>query len=155
MRAAVADLASAGFQQPAERAGEVGRVVGSPPQGAEPQIPVQVRGRRCIGLAQTADGILVVPAGDPIHLAHDPVADGAACVPRAPTGPALGTHLHLAVVLAGRRHHGPPLAHRDGGGLLDVHVLARFAGMHGLYGVPVIRSGDHDRINILRRQMWR
>ena len=55
----------------------------------------------------------------------------------------------LRLVLASRRHHGPPLAHRDRSRLLDVDVLARLASVDGLHRVPVIGRSDHDGVDVL------
>ena len=61
----------------------------------------------------------------------------------------MGTDLDDPVVLPRRLDHGPPLRDRHRQGLLDVHVLAGPARLDHLDRMPVVRRGDHHRVDVL------
>ena len=112
MRTPITNLAPSRFEKPAEGAGTIGRVVFPTAHRTKPQIPIEFRRWRSIGLIAT-DRICVVPTSHLVHFADHAVANGAAGVVRAPTGASLCTDLHFAPVCTSGRDHGSPLLHGD------------------------------------------
>src|SRR5262245_5796616 len=64
-------------------------------------------------------------------------------------GALLRADLDHAFVLARRLNHLAPFVYGAGDGLLDVNVLARLTGHHGLQRMPVVGRGDDHRVNVL------
>jgi hypothetical protein len=60
----------------------------------------------------------------------------------------LGADLHDALVFAGGGDGDLPFQDVVAGGLLDVDILPREAAVDGLQGVPMVGSGDHQRVDV-------
>src|SRR5262245_15951359 len=63
-------------------------------------------------------------------------------------GALLRADLDHAFVFARRLNHLAPFVYGARDGLLDVNVLARLTGHHGLQRMPVVGRGDDHRVNV-------
>ena len=149
MRPAVPDLAAAGFHQPAEGTRTVTRIVGTPAQGAEPHVPVELGRWIAVRKGILVIGGFVVPAVDLGDPAYETVTQGPAgvvgrfarCVPGHRPG-LLRLCLRAASTMAW------PSRTVTDDGFSTYTCFAGLAGMHGLNRVPVIGGGDHHRVDV-------
>mgnify|MGYP003305567023 CR=1 FL=1 len=147
VRAAVTDLSATEFEEPAKVEMNTLDVVVHVAHGAEPHIPIEIRWSRAIRLT-TADGVLVMPAVDLLHLADHSVPDIRSRGIGRAGGAALGADLHHSPAALGRIAPGPAFFDGRRGRLLDVNILAGLAGHDRHHPVPVVRGSDHDAIEI-------
>src|SRR6476469_10623984 len=130
MRAAVPDLAAAEIHQPAECAMRVFDVVRNPARGADPGIVVE--GRRGRGVRRPiALRAGVVPAGNLTDLTNPTALDVVVGLPCSHLRTALAAYLNHASVAFGCVHHGASFLDGVASRLLDVYILAGFAGQDG------------------------
>src|SRR5262245_58913699 len=147
MDAVVADVAAPEVVPPAPDAGQQVRAVGYGRRRPQPEIEVEVGGRRGrLRLADRAPALAVPGLGhqDLADLAALDLLDGLA---HAGGAAALRPHLEALPRAARRLHHQPPLADIVARWLLDVDVLPRLEGEDRRRSVPVVGGGDEDRID--------
>src|SRR5262249_37100886 len=139
--AAVADLASAKVEQPAELSMRVFRIVGNVAGRTEPRVVVELRWRRRIG-CPVARGTGVVPAVDFADRADMSVPDVRAGMIGGGLRASLRANLYDAAVTLGGLRHSAAFLDRQAGRLFDVDVLARFARHDRHQGMPMVGSRD-------------
>jgi hypothetical protein len=120
-------------------------------RGPQPHVPIQTGGRVARGRRADAVRRHVV---DAVGLGHGHLADVAPAhafreLAEMRTGTPVGAHLHHPLRFVCHPDHPAAFLQRVGEGLLDVDVLARPARVDGLEGVPVVRRGDEDRVDVL------
>src|SRR6185436_15748142 len=125
-----------------------GLLVGQPGRRAQPQLVVEVGGRRPAHRGLGHGGQRVVPAGGVADLADAPLADVLHHPLEVRARALLRADLHHAVGLAGGLDHEAAIADVVRGRLLDVDVLARFTGEDGHGRVPVLGRGDDHRVDL-------
>ncbi len=127
---------------------------------AEPHVPVDevLAGLvRPGGLVQRAErperavpaGIAVVAALRPGDLADAAALDDLAGLPELVLGGEVGADLEDLPVLPDGVPHLDGLLHREGHGLFAVDMLSGVHGGDGDGGMPVVRRGDEDRVDVL------
>ena len=121
--------------------------VGEPRRLTEPMIPVELGGNRLgvIGTLRRGTGAAGV---DLFDLADRPRHDDRGHVMAVIFHHALGTAGDDAVVLSGRGDDLPALHQREGERLLTVDIFARLAGVDRHSGVPMVRGGDRNDVQI-------
>src|SRR5581483_12239460 len=97
------------------------RVVGPPARRAEPQFPIEFRGRRFL-LAPSAGPVVFVPDLHAVHLPDLAVADELAGGARVWLRPALRPDLHHAAIPSRRIDHRLTLLDRAAGRLFGVDI---------------------------------
>src|SRR5262249_1142496 len=117
---------------------------------AAPQVVVDAGGRlgRLLHLPHAPAG-LVAPADGQIDLAELAALDVGDGVAHALGTAALGADLADPVELPGGSQHDRAFLDVVAGRLLAVHVLAVLHGPDGHQGVPVVRGGDGDDVDVL------
>jgi len=89
-----------------------------------------------------------------LHLADGAVPDQGAGFPEFGTGTLLGAGLNNPLVLPGGVDHAAAFHDGQRQRLLAVDVLPRLTGVNGHQGVPMVRDGDDDPIEILALQQF-
>ena len=64
----------------------------------------------------------------------------------------MDAHLANPAVPAHRLNHRPAFGDTERKRLLDIHVLARLAGLNRLQRVPVVGRGDDHRVHLFHRE---
>ncbi len=119
-------------------------------RGAGPEVEIKARRQRR-GRIDEADAFAPLVADG---VGHFDVADLSAPdevdrLPHAGHAAALGPHLADAAELAGPLRDHADLFDVVAARLLDIHILAGLHRPHGHHGMPVIRSGDGDHVDVL------
>ena len=92
---------------------------------------------------------VMVPALREVDLADSPILHSFRRALEVRSRPLLNADLHYSPVPPGGLHHEPPFANGGGNRFLYVHVFAGFAGVNRDQGMPVIRSRDHNDVDVL------
>ena len=124
-------------------------------EGTQPLVPVEAGGNghpgQLAGGGGGGDGIHVVAAHidlQLVDLAQFPFAGQVGRMDEFLAGALLGAHLQDAVVLAHGLHQLLSLIDGEGGGLLQVDILAGLAGGDGHHGVLVVGRGDDHGVDV-------
>ena len=114
-----------------------------------PEVEVHAGGNRGRGIDE-ADALapLVAQGMGHLHGAEFPALHEIDRFPHAGHAPTLHPHLADAAELAGPLRHHPAFFERATARLLHIHVLAGLHGPDGHHGVPVVRGGDRDRVDV-------
>src|SRR5262245_53127582 len=148
VRAAVANLAAAEIEQPAELAVRMFRVVGNVAGRADPGVVVKLGRWRGVG-RPVAGRTGVMPASDLAHSAELAIADIGGGLIGGWLRASLGAYLNDAAVALGGAHHGAAFLDGETRRLLDIDVLASLARQDGHERMPMVGCGDEDGVHIL------
>ena len=119
-----------------------------PGRGPAPEVVVKLRRR--IGEGSVAAGAARGQADfHRMHLADSPIAHQLAGEAEIPRGPLPRAGLPDAPVLGHSRNHSPALPQIMAERLLPINILTRPKGRNGGNGVPMVRRGHRNHINVV------
>ena len=150
MHAVVAQLPSRIVVEPAEFVAEAVLVVRHCRGGAEIEVPVDSRRRTGIGRAPDAVRVFVSDARGACDcdVSDCTGPDEVGCLLAVARRPAMDARLHDSIGPPGGFDHATAFVNCQRKWLLDVHVLARVAGVDHHQGVPMVGRCDDDGIDI-------
>ncbi len=149
VRAPIADLPAAGLHDPTERAVAIPLVIRAPTHRAQPQVPIEFRGRIAVGHRLLVDLAGIVKTSDPVDVPNRAIRKVTMRKIGLRLRTPLRTHLNRHLVVMRGTHHRRAFLDRAARRFLHVHMFAGLARMDHLHGVPMIGSRNHHRIDVL------
>ena len=149
MGAEVGLLASRIVPEEAEEVVEALLVVGAQWRRAKPHFVIEVCRRCAIGHRWRLEIHTWQAYQDILHRTDGATAGQFAGGAELFGAALLATSLDYPVVLAGGVHHGAAIGNGEAERFFAIHILASLAGVHGEERMPMVRGGDHHRIDVL------